>query len=98
MYNPSTLEKQSKEIIKSPELMLMINLWSFLITTQWEMRKRDHFCKILNMQVICLNDCRIIYFGGYGYAAQGAHRGTFEYDESSSLVVCKNKSYDKWCI
>ncbi|CAI5696247.1 kelch domain-containing protein 2 isoform X2 [Oreochromis niloticus] len=29
---------------------------------------------------------RIIYFGGYGYAAQGAHRGTFEYDESSSLM------------
>uniref|UniRef100_A0A3Q4I869 Kelch domain containing 2 n=1 Tax=Neolamprologus brichardi TaxID=32507 RepID=A0A3Q4I869_NEOBR len=28
---------------------------------------------------------RIIYFGGYGYAAQGTHRGTFEYDESSSL-------------
>ncbi|KAK7945189.1 hypothetical protein WMY93_000917 [Mugilogobius chulae] len=27
----------------------------------------------------------IIYFGGYGYAAH-EHRGTFEYDESSSLV------------
>ncbi|KAJ0063299.1 hypothetical protein NL108_015778 [Boleophthalmus pectinirostris] len=28
---------------------------------------------------------KIIYFGGYGYAAH-EHRGTFEYDESSSLV------------
>ncbi|KAK9533815.1 hypothetical protein VZT92_008910 [Zoarces viviparus] len=29
---------------------------------------------------------RLIFFGGYGYAAQGHHQGTFEYDESSSLV------------
>ncbi|XP_056248765.1 kelch domain-containing protein 2-like [Seriola aureovittata] len=29
---------------------------------------------------------RLIFFGGYGYAAQGPHQGTFEYDESSSLV------------
>uniref|UniRef100_A0A3B4WKU8 Kelch domain containing 2 n=1 Tax=Seriola lalandi dorsalis TaxID=1841481 RepID=A0A3B4WKU8_SERLL len=28
---------------------------------------------------------RLIFFGGYGYAAQGPHQGTFEYDESSSL-------------
>lgn len=28
---------------------------------------------------------KIIYFGGYGYAAH-EHRGTFEYDESSSFV------------
>ncbi|XP_029937914.1 kelch domain-containing protein 2 [Myripristis murdjan] len=28
---------------------------------------------------------RLIFFGGYGTAAQG-HRGTFEYDESSSFV------------
>lgn len=34
---------------------------------------------------------RLIFFGGYGYAAQGPHRGTFEYDESSSLGVCKQK-------
>uniref|UniRef100_A0A3B4UT23 Kelch domain containing 2 n=1 Tax=Seriola dumerili TaxID=41447 RepID=A0A3B4UT23_SERDU len=27
----------------------------------------------------------LIFFGGYGYAAQGPHQGTFEYDESSSL-------------
>uniref|UniRef100_A0A1A8NJ80 Kelch domain containing 2 n=1 Tax=Nothobranchius rachovii TaxID=451742 RepID=A0A1A8NJ80_9TELE len=30
---------------------------------------------------------RLVFFGGYGCAPQGAHRGTFEYDESSSLVV-----------
>uniref|UniRef100_A0AAQ4R949 Kelch domain containing 2 n=1 Tax=Gasterosteus aculeatus aculeatus TaxID=481459 RepID=A0AAQ4R949_GASAC len=29
---------------------------------------------------------RLIFFGGYGYAAQGAHQGTFEYDESTSQV------------
>ncbi|KAA8582076.1 hypothetical protein FQN60_008816, partial [Etheostoma spectabile] len=29
---------------------------------------------------------KLIFFGGYGYAAQGLHQGTFEYDESSSLV------------
>lgn len=29
---------------------------------------------------------RLIFFGGYGYAAQGHHRGTFEYDESSSFM------------
>uniref|UniRef100_A0A8C7Y614 Kelch domain containing 2 n=1 Tax=Oryzias sinensis TaxID=183150 RepID=A0A8C7Y614_9TELE len=28
---------------------------------------------------------RLVFFGGYGYAPQGSHRGTFEYDESSSL-------------
>uniref|UniRef100_A0A8C6Q0D8 Kelch domain containing 2 n=1 Tax=Nothobranchius furzeri TaxID=105023 RepID=A0A8C6Q0D8_NOTFU len=28
---------------------------------------------------------RLVFFGGYGCAPQGAHRGTFEYDESSSL-------------
>ncbi|MEQ2187416.1 hypothetical protein GOODEAATRI_004518, partial [Goodea atripinnis] len=29
---------------------------------------------------------RLIFFGGYGYAPQGCHRGTFQYDESSSLM------------
>ncbi|XP_046874360.1 kelch domain-containing protein 2 isoform X2 [Hypomesus transpacificus] len=29
---------------------------------------------------------RLIFFGGYGYVAQGPHRGTFEYDESSSFM------------
>uniref|UniRef100_A0A665WBH8 Kelch domain containing 2 n=1 Tax=Echeneis naucrates TaxID=173247 RepID=A0A665WBH8_ECHNA len=29
---------------------------------------------------------RLIFFGGYGYAAQGPHKGMFEYDESSSPV------------
>ncbi|XP_075874158.1 kelch domain-containing protein 2 isoform X2 [Nelusetta ayraudi] len=28
---------------------------------------------------------RLIFFGGYGYAAQGPHRGTYEYDELSSF-------------
>uniref|UniRef100_A0A3P8V2M9 Kelch domain containing 2 n=1 Tax=Cynoglossus semilaevis TaxID=244447 RepID=A0A3P8V2M9_CYNSE len=28
---------------------------------------------------------RLIFFGGYGYAAQGPHRGTFEYDDSASF-------------
>ncbi|XP_018619609.1 kelch domain-containing protein 2 [Scleropages formosus] len=26
---------------------------------------------------------RLVYFGGYGYAPQGSHLGTFEYDETS---------------
>jgi hypothetical protein len=30
---------------------------------------------------------RLIFFGGYDYAPQGQHRGTFEYDVSSSLGV-----------
>lgn len=30
---------------------------------------------------------RLIFFGGYGYAAQGPHRGTYEYDELSSFGV-----------
>lgn len=40
---------------------------------------------------------RLIFFGGYGYAAQGLHRGTFEYDESLSLVVSaqRTSSHDK---
>lgn len=38
---------------------------------------------------------RLIFFGGYGYTAQGTHQGTFEYDESSSLVVCNQ---DKSCF
>ncbi|KAJ3613886.1 hypothetical protein NHX12_020130 [Muraenolepis orangiensis] len=29
---------------------------------------------------------RLIFFGGYGYAPQGQHRGTFEFDDTSSLV------------
>ncbi|KAI4804852.1 hypothetical protein KUCAC02_026464 [Chaenocephalus aceratus] len=29
---------------------------------------------------------RLIFFGGYGYVPQGTQQGTFEYDESSSLV------------
>lgn len=29
---------------------------------------------------------RLIFFGGYGYAAQGAYRGIFEFDETSSFV------------
>uniref|UniRef100_A0A3Q2PCK8 Kelch domain containing 2 n=1 Tax=Fundulus heteroclitus TaxID=8078 RepID=A0A3Q2PCK8_FUNHE len=29
---------------------------------------------------------RLVFFGGYGYAPQGSHRGTFHYDESSSLM------------
>uniref|UniRef100_A0A674A4U2 Kelch domain containing 2 n=1 Tax=Salmo trutta TaxID=8032 RepID=A0A674A4U2_SALTR len=28
---------------------------------------------------------RLVFFGGYGYMAQGAHRGTFEYDETSFM-------------
>ncbi|CAB1330590.1 unnamed protein product, partial [Coregonus sp. 'balchen'] len=28
---------------------------------------------------------RLVFFGGYGYVAQGAHRGTFEYDETSFM-------------
>uniref|UniRef100_A0A8C7QZS1 Transposase Tc1-like domain-containing protein n=1 Tax=Oncorhynchus mykiss TaxID=8022 RepID=A0A8C7QZS1_ONCMY len=27
----------------------------------------------------------LVFFGGYGYMAQGAHRGTFEYDETSFM-------------
>lgn len=33
--------------------------------------------------------CRLIFFGGYGYAAQGPHRGNFEFDEFSLIGVCK---------
>lgn len=29
---------------------------------------------------------RLIFFGGYGYVAQGTHRGTFEYDDNSSFM------------
>lgn len=33
---------------------------------------------------------RLIFFGGYGYAPQGPHQGSFEFDESSSFGVCKH--------
>ncbi|CAG10413.1 unnamed protein product, partial [Tetraodon nigroviridis] len=33
---------------------------------------------------------RLIFFGGYGYAPQGPHQGSFEFDESSSFGVCEH--------
>lgn len=44
----------------------------------------------------CSNAClpvffhRLIFFGGYGYAPQGPHQGSFEFDESSSFGVCEH--------
>ena len=54
---------------------------------------------------VCVSKCvphscsapRLIFFGGYGYVAQGPHRGTFEYDESSSFMVSGKMSFPELC-
>lgn len=73
-----------------------------MLWLHWRQYSFDLRSRIINhLQTSSLSDIlseflwyfshRLIFFGGYGYAAQGPHLGTFEYDESSSLVVCKTK-------
>uniref|UniRef100_A0A674A7V3 Kelch domain containing 2 n=1 Tax=Salmo trutta TaxID=8032 RepID=A0A674A7V3_SALTR len=49
-------------------------------------------CRILAPKAVssflsrnCVYKNILLFFGGYGYMAQGAHRGTFEYDETSFM-------------
>ncbi|XP_028293413.1 kelch domain-containing protein 2 [Gouania willdenowi] len=57
------------------------------ILTWEEMRDLKGLAPTCKDKLGCwLQKNKLIFFGGYGYAAQGSHRGTFEYDESSSLV------------